>query len=224
MKHRIAGRRLDRTTEHRTAMFRNLVTSLFRHERITTTTPKAKELKRFADKFITLAKQGTQHARRLANRDVRDVRDPEQAVPGPGPALQGPAGGYTPRHPRGPARRRRGADMSVIELVDRPAGAAAERRGEGGRGEGLRRPTRWTRPARGPRSGFDPRFDPRREHMAVVLRLCRAGTHKAPFYHVVATDSRKRARREATWRTWASTTPRGGPSASSSRPSASSTG
>src|SRR5512133_4369396 len=73
MKHRVVGRRLDRTTEHRTAMFRNLATSLLRHELITTTTPKAKELKRFADKIITLAKRGSPHPRRIANRDVRDV-------------------------------------------------------------------------------------------------------------------------------------------------------
>ena len=68
MKHRVVGRRLNRTTEHRTAMFKNMVTSLFRHERIVTTTPKAKEMKRFADKVITLAKRGTPHARRLAHR------------------------------------------------------------------------------------------------------------------------------------------------------------
>ena len=61
MKHRVVGRRLDRTTEHRTAMLRNMVTSLIRHERIQTTTPKAKELKRFADKIITLAKKGGAH-------------------------------------------------------------------------------------------------------------------------------------------------------------------
>ena len=72
MKHRVAGRRLDRTTEHRTAMFRNQVTSLLRHERILTTTPKAKELKRIADKVITLGKSGSAHARRIAFRDVRD--------------------------------------------------------------------------------------------------------------------------------------------------------
>ena len=73
MKHRVVGRRLDRTTEHRTAMLRNLVTSLLQHERIKTTTPKAKELKRFADKIITLGKKGTAHARRIAARDVRDM-------------------------------------------------------------------------------------------------------------------------------------------------------
>src|SRR6266511_1105783 len=80
MKHRVVGCRLDRTTEHRTAMFRNMVTSLIRHERITTTTPKAKELKRFADKIITLAKRATPHARRIANRDVRDVDNAELAI------------------------------------------------------------------------------------------------------------------------------------------------
>src|SRR5574337_1285095 len=73
MKHRVAGRRLDRTTEHRTAMFKNMVTPLLRHERIVTTTPKAKELRRIADRIITLGKRGTPHARRLAHRSVRDV-------------------------------------------------------------------------------------------------------------------------------------------------------
>src|SRR5512141_597096 len=73
MKHRVVGRRLDRTTEHRTAMFRNMVTSLLRHERIVTTTPKAKELKRITDKLITLAKKGGAHHRRIANRDIKDV-------------------------------------------------------------------------------------------------------------------------------------------------------
>jgi len=72
MKHRIAGRRLDRTTEHRTAMFRNMVTSLLRHERIVTTTPKAKELKRIADKVITAAKRGTPWAEVL--RQTRRAR------------------------------------------------------------------------------------------------------------------------------------------------------
>ena len=67
MKHRVVGRRLDRTTEHRTAMFRNLVTSLLEHERIKTTTPKAKELKRFADKIITLAKRGSPQLRTHAS-------------------------------------------------------------------------------------------------------------------------------------------------------------
>jgi large subunit ribosomal protein L17 len=132
MKHRVAGRRLDRTTEHRTAMFRNLVTSLFRHERIVTTTPKAKEIKRFADKFITLAKQGTAHARRQANRDVRDVEVLNKLFETLGPRFKARNGGYTRLIKVG---RRAGdaAEMSVIELVERAAPAAAEGTAEKGK-------------------------------------------------------------------------------------------
>ena len=125
MKHRIAGRRLDRTTEHRTAMFRNLVTSLFRHERITTTTPKAKEIKRYADKFITLAKQGTPHARRQANRDVRDVEVLNKLFETIGPRFKSRPGGYT-RIVRVGRRAGDAAEMATIELVERSAPATAE--------------------------------------------------------------------------------------------------
>jgi large subunit ribosomal protein L17 len=123
MKHRVVGRRLDRTTEHRTAMFRNLVTSLFRHERIKTTTPKAKEIKRFADKFITLAKQGTAHARRLANRDVRDVEVLNKLFDTLGPRFKDRPGGYT-RIIRVGRRAGDAAEMAMIELVDRAPAAA----------------------------------------------------------------------------------------------------
>ncbi len=130
MKHRIVGRRLDRTTEHRTAMFRNLVTSLFRHERITTTTPKAKEIKRFADKFITLAKAGTQHARRQANRDVRDVEVLNKLFDTLGPRFKSRPGGYT-RIVRVGRRAGDAADMSMIELVERtPAVPEGEEKAE----------------------------------------------------------------------------------------------
>jgi len=130
MKHRIVGRRLDRTTEHRTAMFRNLVTSLFRHERITTTTPKAKEIKRFADKFITLAKAGTQHARRQANRDVRDVEVLNKLFDTLGPRFKSRPGGYT-RIVRVGRRAGDAADMSMIELVERtPAAPEGEEKAE----------------------------------------------------------------------------------------------
>ena len=125
MKHRIAGRRLDRTTEHRTAMFRNLVTSLFRHERITTTTPKAKEIKRYAEKFITLAKQGTPHARRQANRDVRDVEVLNKLFETIGPRFKSRPGGYT-RIVRVGRRAGDAAEMATIELVERSAPVAAE--------------------------------------------------------------------------------------------------
>lgn len=80
MRHRVAGRRLSRTKEHRLAMRRNLVASLIQHETISTTIEKAKEVKPFAEKLITLAKKGTLAARRraialLGNRDIVDYED-----------------------------------------------------------------------------------------------------------------------------------------------------
>jgi large subunit ribosomal protein L17 len=126
MKHRVVGRRLDRTTEHRTAMLRNMVTSLFRHERITTTTPKAKELKRFADKMVTLAKKGSPHHRRIANRDVRDVEVLNKLFGNLADRFKARAGGYT-RVVRVGRRAGDNAEMAVIELVDRaPAEAPPE--------------------------------------------------------------------------------------------------
>jgi large subunit ribosomal protein L17 len=125
MKHRVVGRRLDRTTEHRTAMFRNLVTSLFRHERIVTTTPKAKEIKRFADRFITLAKKATPHARRIAHRDVRDVEVLNKLFDTLGPRFKDRAGGYT-RVVRVGRRNGDAAEMAMIELVERAAAGGGE--------------------------------------------------------------------------------------------------
>src|SRR5512139_3472346 len=129
MKHRVVGRRLDRTTEHRTAMFRNLATSLFRHERITTTTPKAKELRRFAEKIVTLAKKGTPHARRIANRDVRDVEVLNKLFGSIADRFKARAGGYT-RLVRVGRRHGDNAELAVIELVDRAPAAAPEEKGE----------------------------------------------------------------------------------------------
>ena len=126
MKHRIAGRRLDRTTEHRTAMFRNMVTSLIKHERIVTTTPKAKELKRIADKIITLAKKGSTHARRLAFKDVRDGEVLAKLFETIAPRFATRPGGYT-RIVRVANRVGDNAEMAMIELVERtPAAAEGE--------------------------------------------------------------------------------------------------
>ncbi len=125
MKHRVVGRRLDRTTEHRTAMLRNMVTSLFRHERITTTTPKAKELKRFAEKIVTLAKRATPHARRVANREVRDVEVLNKLFGSLAERYKARAGGYT-RLVRVGRRAGDNAELAVIELVDRAPAAAGE--------------------------------------------------------------------------------------------------
>jgi large subunit ribosomal protein L17 len=129
MKHRIAGRRLDRTTEHRTAMFRNMVTSLCRHEKIVTTLPKAKELKRIADKVITAAKKGTPHARRLVNRDVKDVEVLVKLFGDLATRFKSRPGGYT-RIIKVGRRVGDNAEMAVIELVEKASAAPAEGEGE----------------------------------------------------------------------------------------------
>ncbi len=125
MRHRVVGRRLDRTTEHRTAMLRNLVTSLLRHERIVTTTPKAKELKRFADKVITLGKRASSHARRRAHREVRDVEVLNKLFGAIAERYKARPGGYT-RIVRVGRRAGDNADLSVIELVDRAPAEAPQ--------------------------------------------------------------------------------------------------
>jgi large subunit ribosomal protein L17 len=129
MKHRVVGRRLDRTTEHRTAMLRNMATSLFRHERITTTTPKAKELKRFADKMVTLAKKGSPHARRIANRDVKDVEVLNKLFGTLAERFKARPGGYT-RIVRVGRRHGDNAELAIIELLDRAPAAAPEEKGD----------------------------------------------------------------------------------------------
>ena len=109
MRHRVAGRRLSRTTEHRLAMRRNLVASLFEHETISTTIEKAKEVKPFAEKLITLAKKGTLAARRraiamLGSRDIISYEDGKAVRKGTiigklfselGPRYLNRPGGYT---------------------------------------------------------------------------------------------------------------------------------
>jgi large subunit ribosomal protein L17 len=109
MRHRVAGRRLSRTKEHRLAMRRNIAASLFQHETISTTMEKAKEVKPFAEKLITLAKKGTLPARRraialLGNRDIIDYEDGNAVHKGTivgklfselGPRYLDRAGGYT---------------------------------------------------------------------------------------------------------------------------------
>ena len=109
MRHRVAGRRLSRTKEHRLAMRRNLVASLIQHETISTTIEKAKEVKPFAEKLITLAKKGTLAARRraialLGNRDIIDYEDGRAVKTGTvigklfselGPRYLDRPGGYT---------------------------------------------------------------------------------------------------------------------------------
>ena len=129
MKHRVAGRRLDRTTEHRTAMFKNMVTSLLRHERIVTTTPKAKELRRIADRIITLGKRGTPHARRQAHRSVRDVEVLDKLFGSIAQRFQARPGGYT-RLTRVARRIGDAAEMALVELTELAPAEAPEKKAE----------------------------------------------------------------------------------------------
>ncbi|MCK5485446.1 MAG: 50S ribosomal protein L17 [Desulfobacterales bacterium] len=116
MRHRKASLKLNRTTSHRQAMFRNMVTSLFKHERIRTTGVKAKELRRWADHIITLAKRGDLHARRQALSIIREKGVVHKLFSEANERFGNSAGGYTRIVKLG---RRAGdaAPMSLIELV-----------------------------------------------------------------------------------------------------------
>src|SRR5688572_22813823 len=116
MRHLNHGRKFSRTSAHRIAMFRNMATSLFRHERIETTDAKAKELRGFAEKLITLAKKGDVHARRLAYRDIRDQEVLAKLFTDIGPRFKTRNGGYT-RITKSRIRRGDNAPVSIIELV-----------------------------------------------------------------------------------------------------------
>jgi large subunit ribosomal protein L17 len=121
MRHRKASLKLNRTTSHRLAMFRNMVTSLFKHERIRTTGPKAKELRRLAEHLITLAKRGDLHARRQALAVIREKDVVHKLFAEASEKFGHSAGGYTRIVKLG---RRAGdaAPMSLIELIVPEAG------------------------------------------------------------------------------------------------------
>jgi large subunit ribosomal protein L17 len=122
MRHRKASLKLSRTTSHRIAMFRNMVTSLFKHERIQTTGVKARELRRWAEHVITLAKRGDLHARRQALAIIREKDVVHKLFDEAGEKFGKSAGGYTRIVKLG---RRAGdaAPMSLIELIVPGAGA-----------------------------------------------------------------------------------------------------
>ena len=121
MRHRKASLKLNRTTSHRLAMFRNMVTSLFKHERIRTTVPKAKEVRRLAEQLITLAKRGDLHARRQALAVIREKDVVHKLFDEANEKFGHSAGGYTRIVKLG---RRAGdaAPMSLIELIVPEAG------------------------------------------------------------------------------------------------------
>jgi len=116
MRHRKAGKRLGRTSSHRVAMFRNMVTSLFEHERIITTTEKAKEVRPIAEKLITLAKRGDTHARRQALGYVRSKAVVEKLFTVIKDKFVNRNGGYTRILQTG-VRRGDAAAMAIFELV-----------------------------------------------------------------------------------------------------------
>ena len=118
MRHGIAHRKLNRTHAHRTAMFANMAASLIKHEQIVTTLPKAKELRPFVEKLVTLAKRGDLHARRIAISRVRDVDQVGKLFATLGPRYQTSAGGYI-RVLKAGHRYGDNAPLAVIEFVDR---------------------------------------------------------------------------------------------------------
>ena len=118
MRHRISGRKLNRTSSHRKAMFANMTASLITHEQIKTTLPKAKELKRFVDQIITLGKRGDLHARRQAFAVLRDNTVVNKLFSALADRYKERKGGYT-RVLKAGFRYGDSAPMAVIELVDR---------------------------------------------------------------------------------------------------------
>ena len=116
MRHRAKGRQLSRTASHRRALLNNMATSLFAHEQIVTTEAKAKELRPFAEKLITLARRGDLHARRLAERRIKDREVLTRLFGEIGPRFAARPGGYTRILKLG-HRPGDGADLARIELV-----------------------------------------------------------------------------------------------------------
>jgi large subunit ribosomal protein L17 len=122
MRHRMAGRKLNVTTSHRLAMFRNMATSLLKHEQITTTLPKAKELRPYVERIITLGKRGGLHARRQAYAQIMDEKVVDKLFTTIADRYRTRQGGYC-RVLKAGVRYGDAASMAVIELVDRDLAA-----------------------------------------------------------------------------------------------------
>lgn len=128
MRHRMSGRKLNRTSSHRKSMFANMTASLLRHEQIKTTKPKAKDLRSFAEKMITLGKRGDLHARRQAMSFLQDGEVVSKLFDELPDRYKDRQGGYTRVLAAG-FRYGDSAPMAVIELVDRdPDAKGAEDR------------------------------------------------------------------------------------------------
>lgn len=122
MRHRIAHRKLNRTASHRKAMFANMSSALVTHEQIVTTLPKAKELRPFVEKLVTLAKKGDLNSRRIAIARMRDKDAAKKLFDVLGPRYKDRPGGYI-RVLKAGYRHGDNAPMAVIEFVDRDESA-----------------------------------------------------------------------------------------------------
>lgn len=121
MRHRVAGYKLGRTTSHRTAMMRNMAASLIEHERIITTLAKAKAIKPFVEKLVTLAKESSLHHRRLAFSRVRDKEAVQKLFDVLGPRFLDRPGGYCRILKLSKPRLGDGGERAVLEFVERSA-------------------------------------------------------------------------------------------------------
>ncbi len=118
MRHRNSGRKLGMKAQHRTAMFANMAAALIKHEQITTTLPKAKEIRPIIEKLVTLSRRNDLHARRQAISTVRDLDQVKKLFDVLGPRYAGRPGGYT-RVLKAGFRHGDNAAMAVIEFIDR---------------------------------------------------------------------------------------------------------
>jgi large subunit ribosomal protein L17 len=125
MRHRVGGRKLSRTSAHRTAMFRNMAAALIKHEQITTTLPKAKEIRPYLEKLITLAKRGGLSNRRLAHARLLDDVQLVKLFDVLAERYKDRAGGYT-RIIKAGFRASDASAMGIIELVDRDESAKGQ--------------------------------------------------------------------------------------------------
>ncbi len=125
MRHGFRGRRFNRTTEHRRAMFANMAAALIKHEQIVTTLPKAKDLRPVVEKLVTLGKRGGLHARRQAIAQLRDEDMVRKLFDVLGPRYQARPGGYL-RVLKAGFRQGDNAPMAVIEFIDRDVDARGQ--------------------------------------------------------------------------------------------------
>ena len=125
MRHRVGGRKLGRTSSHRIAMFRNMAAALIKHEQITTTLPKAKELRPYVEKLVTLAKKGGLSNRRLAHARMMDDVQLVKLFDVIGPRYADRNGGYI-RVVKAGIRMSDAAQIAIIEFVDRDVSAKGQ--------------------------------------------------------------------------------------------------